>query len=187
MKHICTLALAALVGMQAYAAEKQIIRISTDQTDLVLQVAPNGRLYQSYLGEKLLHESDLDLLGWSVHPASDASVIERGWEVCSTSGNEDFFEPAWGVTHSDGNPSTWLYYVSSSTKQVEGGTQTDILLRDDKYPVDVTLHYIAYPMVPINTSPVFSATGCPSPTIKKGCACMAARLPSLVSTIFFPN
>ena len=145
MKHICTLALAALVGMQAYAAEKQIIRISTDQTDLVLQVAPNGRLYQSYLGEKLLHESDLDLLGWSVHPASDASVIERGWEVCSTSGNEDFFEPAWGVTHSDGNPSTWLYYVSSSTKQVEGGTQTDILLRDDKYPVDVTLHYIAYP------------------------------------------
>jgi hypothetical protein len=24
-------------------------------------------------------------------------------------------------------------------------------------------------------------------TIKKGCACMAARLPSLVSTIFFPN
>ena len=145
MKHICTLALAALVGMQAYAAEKQIIRISTDQTDLVLQVAPNGRLYQSYLGEKLLHESDLDLLEWSVHPASDASVIERGWEVCSTSGNEDFFEPAWGVTHSDGNPSTWLYYVSSSTKQVEGGTQTDILLRDDKYPVDVTLHYIAYP------------------------------------------
>ena len=95
MKHICTLALAALVGMQAYAAEKQIIRISTDQTDLVLQVAPNGRLYQSYLGEKLLHESDLDLLGWSVHPASDASVIERAWEVCSTSGNEDFFEPAW--------------------------------------------------------------------------------------------
>lgn len=145
MKHICTLALAALVGMQAYAAEKQIIRISTDQTDLVLQVAPNGRLYQSYLGEKLLHESDLDLLEWSVHPASDASVIERGWEVCSTSGNEDFFEPAWGVTHSDGNPSTWLYYVSSSTKQVEGGTQTDILLRDNKYPVDVTLHYIAYP------------------------------------------
>ena len=145
MKHICTFALAALMGVQTYAAEKQMIRISTDKTDLILQVAPNGRLYQSYLGEKLLHESDLEQLEWNIHPASDASVIERGWEVCSTSGNEDFFEPAWGMTHSDGNPSTWLYYVSSSTKEVDGGTQTDIILRDDKYPVDVTLHYVAYP------------------------------------------
>ena len=53
MKHICTLALAALVGMQAYAAEKQIIRISTDQTDLVLQVAPNGRLYHGLIGNAI--------------------------------------------------------------------------------------------------------------------------------------
>lgn len=146
MKNICMLAIAAMTGIQSYAvAEKQIIRISTNQTDLVLQVAPNGRLYQTYLGEKLLHETDLEQLEWNIHPASDASVIERGWEVCSTSGNEDFFEPAWGITHSDGNPSTWLYYVSSSTKSVEGGMQTDILLRDDKYPVDVTLHYVTYP------------------------------------------
>ena len=63
----------------------------------------------------------------------------------SGSGNEDFFEPALAVTHADGNPSTWLYYVSSSTHAVDGGTQTDILLRDDKYPLEVTLHYVAYP------------------------------------------
>ena len=30
-------------------------------------------------------------------------------------------------------------------KEVEGGTQTDIVLRDDAYPVEVTLHYVAYP------------------------------------------
>ena len=35
--------------------------------------------------------------------------------------------------------------MSSSTSPVEGGTQTTINLRDDKYPVDVTLHYVAYP------------------------------------------
>ena len=68
-----------------------------------------GRLYQTYLGEKLLHESDLKKLDWQIHPASDASVSPRGWEVCSGSGNEDFFEPALGVTHADGNASTWLY------------------------------------------------------------------------------
>lgn len=40
----------------AHAAEKETIRISTDNTDLVLQVGENGRLYQTYLGEKLLHQ-----------------------------------------------------------------------------------------------------------------------------------
>lgn len=133
-----------LVFQHAEAAEKKIIRISTDQTDLVLQVAENGRLYQTYLGEKLLYEAELENLDWRIHPASDASVSTRGWEVYSGSGNEDFFEPAVGITHADGNSSTWLYYVSSSSKEVDGGTQTDILLRDDKYPVDVTLHYVAY-------------------------------------------
>ena len=145
MKNFFITALGLFWGFQcAEAAEEKIIRISTDNTDLVLQVTENGRLYQTYLGEKLLHESDLKKLDWQIHPASDASVSPRGWEVCSGSGNEDFFEPALGVTHADGNASTWLYYVSSSTKAVEGGTQTDIHLRDDKYPVNVTLHYVAY-------------------------------------------
>lgn len=60
-------------------------------------------------------------------------------------GQRRFFEPAISITHHDGNPSTILYYVSSSDKAVEGGTETTILLRDDQYPVEVTLHYIAYP------------------------------------------
>lgn len=145
MKNILMMALGTLLVFQsAEASEKKMIRISTDKTDLVLQVAENGRLYQTYLGEKLLHEADLGNLDWQVHPASDASVSARGWEVYAGSGSEDFFEPAVGITHADGNASTWLYYVSSSSRKVTGGTQTDILLRDDKYPVDVTLHYVAY-------------------------------------------
>lgn len=147
MRHlIATAALALLATTTTMnAMEKKIIRISTEQTDLVLQVAENGRLYQSYLGEKLLNEADLQELSWDVHAASDGSVTRRGWEVYSGSGNEEYFEPALAVTHNDGNPSTWLYYVSSSSHAVEGGTQTDIVLRDDKYPVEVTLHYVAYP------------------------------------------
>ena len=39
---------------QVKAQEKSVIQISTDNTDLILQVAPNGRLYQAYLGDKLL-------------------------------------------------------------------------------------------------------------------------------------
>lgn len=121
------------------------IRISTDNTDLILKVGDNGRLYQSYLGPKLLVDDDIENLGWSQHAASDGAVTRRGWEAYSASGNEDFFEPAIGVTHSDGNATTYLYYVGSSSKEVNGGTQTDIVLRDDKYPFEVTLHYVAYP------------------------------------------
>ena len=120
------------------------IRISTDQTDLVLQVPENGRLYQVYLGPKLLHEQEFSNFPWFVHAASDGSVSRRGWEVYSGSGNEEYYEPAIGITHADGNPCTYLYYVSHETKAIEGGTETIIRLRDDQYPVDVTLHYLAY-------------------------------------------
>ena len=144
-KTLLATALACISLSEADAAEQRFIRIATDNTDLILQVAPNGRLYQSYFGEKLLHENDVENLLWDIHAGSDGSVSQRGWEVYGGSGNEDYFEPAIAVTHSDGNPSTYLYYVSSSTQQVDGGTQTTINLRDDKYPVDVTLHYVAYP------------------------------------------
>lgn len=98
MRNFFVTALGVLVGFQyAGAAEKKIIRISTDKTDLVLQVAENGRLYQTYLGEKLLHEADLANLDWRVHPASDASVSARGWEVYSGSGNEDFLNQQWAL------------------------------------------------------------------------------------------
>ena len=94
------------------------IRISTDQTDLVLQVPENGRLYQVYLGPKLLHEQEFSNFPWFVHAASDGSVSRRGWEVYSGSGNEEYYEPAIGITHADGNPSTYLYYVSHESKAI---------------------------------------------------------------------
>ena len=73
MKNFFITALGLFWGVQcAEAAEEKIIRISTDNTDLVLQVAENGRLYQTYLGEKLLHESDLKKLDWQIHPASES-------------------------------------------------------------------------------------------------------------------
>lgn len=145
MKKILFAGALTLAALQMNAEESKVIRISTDQTDLILKVGENGRLYQTYLGEKLLHEADVNRFSWDIHAGSDGSISQRGWEVYSGSGNEDYFEPAVAITHNDVNTSTYLYYVSSSTSPVEGGTQTTINLRDDKYPVDVTLHYVAYP------------------------------------------
>lgn len=139
------LSMAAIASANAQSGEQNVIRIATDNTDLVLKVGPNKRVYQTYLGPKLLHESDLQNLSWSQHAGSDGSVSTRGWEVYSTSGNEDFFEPALGITHADGNMTTYLYYVDSSQEEVSGGVHTRINLKDDKYPVNVTLNYVAYP------------------------------------------
>lgn len=145
MKHLLVTLFACASLVYTHAEEKETIRISTDNTDLVLQVGENGRLYQTYLGEKLLHQQDLQNFRWDVHAGADGSVSKRGWEVYAGSGNEDYFEPAIAITHNDGNTSTILYYVSSSSKPVEGGTETVINLRDAQYLVDVTLYYVAYP------------------------------------------
>ena len=123
-------------------AEENTIRISTDETDLVYKKAENGRLYQAYLGPKLLNDSDLENLslgGW------DTSAGKRGWEIYMTSGAEDYFEPALGITHADGNMSTILTYVSSEQKIIDSNaTETIIQLKDEQYPLSVNIHYLAY-------------------------------------------
>lgn len=145
MKQLILSATLLLSALQIEAAEHKVFRIATDQTDLILQVGDNGRLYQTYLGEKLLNDEDVNRFTWYQHSGSDGSISQRGWEVYSGSGNEEFFEPAIAITHNNGKTSSYLYYVSSSTQTVEGGMETIINLRDDKYPIDVTLHYVAYP------------------------------------------
>lgn len=75
------------------AADQKMILISTNETDLILQVAPNGRLYQTYLGNKLVNESEFENLSWNIQAGTDGSVSTRGWEVYPCSGAEDYFEP----------------------------------------------------------------------------------------------
>ncbi|MCS2659324.1 hypothetical protein NXW67_05050 [Bacteroides fragilis] len=135
MKKLLATLLVLTACLHVSAQESKQIRISTERTDLILEVAPNGRLYQAYLGDKLLNDRDL----------SHLSGRSRGWEVYPGSGGEDYFEPAVAITNNDGNPSTILRYVSSEQKTVEGGTETIIRMKDDQYPVDVTLHYVSYP------------------------------------------
>lgn len=140
--------LAALAGLAAQTAAQtpraEPIRIGTDNIDLILKVGDNGRLYQTYLGPRLLRPADAANLDWPVVAGADGSVSRRGWEAYGTSGSEDFFEPALAVTHADGNATTYLYFRGVETTRVDGGTHTRVSLADDKYPLSVTLHYVAY-------------------------------------------
>ena len=126
---ICFLSITCLLN----AADKPVIQIHTDNSSLIFRVADNGRLYQSYLGKKLSHETDI-------------SHLPQGTEAYITHGMEDYFEPAIHILHNDGNPSLLLKYVSHETKVVsQGVNETIITLGDDKYPVTVKLHYVTYP------------------------------------------
>ena len=81
MKKTLLFLLTLLVFAGAQADNKQkVIRIGTEQTDLLLQVGDNGRLYQTYLGPKLVHEADLQNFEWYIHAGSDGSVSHRAVE-----------------------------------------------------------------------------------------------------------
>ena len=145
MKRFCIMISSLLLlSLSAAADELKTIRISTDNTDMILQVNNNGRLYMVYLGDKLLNAADADKLDWRMNTGSDGSVSTRGHEAYMASGGEDFFEPALAVTHADGDKTTYLYYKDSETRAIDGGTETIIHLADKKYPLEVTLHYAAY-------------------------------------------
>ncbi|MDR3142140.1 MAG: alpha-galactosidase [Tannerellaceae bacterium] len=127
--------------LSTLSAQRSFIRISTDETDLVLLVAPNGRLYQGYLGKRLLRETDLDNFSY----LASTGTGDSNWEVYPGSGAEDYFEPALAVTHNDGNMATILTYVSSETKKLNSNvTETVIYLKDRVYPTEVVLYFTAY-------------------------------------------
>ncbi len=145
MRKLITILLLLMASLTAtQAQQKQTIRISTQHTDLVLQVNPAGRLYQVYLGDRLKHDADVDNFSWSTYAGSDASISTRGHEAYAASGGEDYFEPALAITHADGNQTTYLYYKGHTQKATDGGTETIVRLADDKYEDEVTLHYVAY-------------------------------------------
>lgn len=121
-----------LLALASTASADEFIQINTDRIGLVLRAEDGGRLYQSYLGKRLANESDLQNL-------------PKGTEAYLTHGMEDYFEPAIEVRHNDANPSLLLKYVSHTSKSVQPGVdETVITLQDDKYPVTVKLHYVAY-------------------------------------------
>lgn len=123
--------------------QNEFIRISTDETDLIIRIAPkSNRIYQAYLGDKLKNESEFKNLSYSLKGGSEGSVSARGWEVYPASGAEDFFEPAFAIQHNDGNMTSIFRYVSHQVNKIDGNvTETVINLKDDVYPVDVKLYY----------------------------------------------
>lgn len=119
-----------LFTFHAFGQATKPIVIETKNTAIVLTVANNQRLQQSYIGQKL--------------GAADYNEMKGGREVYLTAGMENQFEPAIRVIHADGNPSLELKYVSHKTTGDANVKSTAIVLKDPVYPVEVILHYVSY-------------------------------------------
>lgn len=117
----------------------QTISITTDHTQLVLKVNSQKRLCQTYLGERLSSQTDLSQL--SMPQAGLSSSTIKGLEAYPVMGTEDYYEPTFEIRHADGNPTSVLKYVKHSQQ----GNETSVVLRDELYPVEVTLYYKAFP------------------------------------------
>lgn len=130
MKFINLISALFFFSLSAIAQNQTPIVIETNNTAIVLTVAGNQRLLQSYLGKKL--------------PADDYRQMKGGREVYLTAGMDNQFEPALRIIHSDGNPSLELKYVSHKITGNSISTNTDIILKDPVYPVEVVLHYVSY-------------------------------------------
>lgn len=127
-----------LIVVTHTAVKSETIRIATNETELVLQTAQNGRLFQLYLGPRLSAPDDYNHLTATMKSKSDG----QAWEAYPVSGTETYFEPAFGIRHNDGNMATVLTYVSHDVKKVSGDvTETVITLKDALYPVQVKLFY----------------------------------------------
>jgi alpha-galactosidase len=129
MRHYLLLSFLLITSTLLSQTNKPIV-IETKNAALVLTVANNQRVNQSYFGKRL--------------PATEYNQLKGGREVYLTAGMDNQFEPAIRMVHADGNPSLELKYVSHKTNTVNNITTTDIALKDPVYPVDVILHYAAY-------------------------------------------
>lgn len=122
------------------AATQTTIPILSAHNALVLQTDPAGRLLTTYLGERLADANDYPQTGASYRNAED--ILSSAY---TPAGSTSLAEPAIAVTHTDGNRSLDLRYVSHNTS-AEGGsvTLTTITLKDPVYAVEVTLFYKVY-------------------------------------------
>jgi len=125
------------------AQQMVTIPIETAKNSLVLQTDKDNRLGIVHFGKKLIKSADNAIIAQEFrYNDSNAGIYNSAY---TPSGTWSLVEPAIQITHADGNNSLELKYVSHQTVKIDDNvTQTNILLKDPAYPVEVTLCYKVY-------------------------------------------
>ncbi|GAB3169080.1 alpha-galactosidase [Telluribacter humicola] len=131
------------ISATAVAQQASIIPIETKRYGLALQLGTDKRVGIIHFGTKLKNASEYLHAPAMSRRGDDYSGILNS--VYTPSGSRNLVEPAIRVTHTDGNTSLDLQYVSHNVQKVDNNVSiTSILLRDPAYALDVTLYYKVY-------------------------------------------
>jgi len=123
-------------------AQTVTIPVETQNNALVLQTDGDKTLKMVYFGSKLGNAKEYEHIGKMYRQADDSGVLT---EAYMSSGSQSLAEPAITVTHTDGNKSLNLVYVSHTvTKVDEDVSLLTVNLKDPVYPFEVTLYYKTY-------------------------------------------
>lgn len=140
-----TLILLCAVSLSFFTQAQTIVTIpiETEQNALVLQTDKDNRLGITYFGKKLAKGSENALISKEYRlNDSNAGIYNSAY---TPSGTWSLVEPALQITHADGNTSLELKYQSHETKRIDANvSQTNIVLKDPVYGVEVTLCYKVY-------------------------------------------
>ncbi len=137
----------SLVSAQAirYVESKKIWLLTTEHSSYAMGIAPDGRLEHLYFGGPLWRVEDLpaasdrrDISSFDPHEMLENEEFP-GW------GGTRFYEPAVKITRQNGDRDLVLRYVSHRVQ----GNDLDIVMKDIRDPIEVTLHYRVYPQLGI--------------------------------------
>ncbi len=121
------------VRVQGQEVVKQQIDVVSGDLKLSLMVGSDNRLYQLHFG---------DVSKAVILPKT---LPSREWEFLPPYGNGVITEPAIQATHTDGNTSTELHYVSHKQERQSDDVQlTTISLRDPEYAFFVDIYIKCY-------------------------------------------
>jgi alpha-galactosidase len=121
------------------------IAIPTQNTALVLQAEKDKNLNVVYYGKSLKTADEYTIVASSNKINPDNDNYSNATDAYPASGGANLLEPAITVTHSNGNNSLDLKYVSHTVKQVDNNVKlTTVLLKDLVYQVEVKLFYQSY-------------------------------------------
>ncbi|MGV3589146.1 MAG: alpha-galactosidase [Adhaeribacter sp.] len=151
-KHFCSLqlvkknlllSLLVLFATQAFAQKQTVIPIETRNHALALQVGTDQRVGITYFGKKLKTSAEYQHVPTMYRRGDDYSGILNS--AYTPAGSRNLVEPAIQVTHSDGNTSLDLQYVSHKVQKTDKNVSTtSLVLRDPQHPLEVTLFYKVY-------------------------------------------
>ncbi|WP_207534083.1 alpha-galactosidase [Desertivirga arenae] len=143
IKRLVSVAVLLVAQQSSPLSAQTIIPIQTQNNALVLEAGKNKDLNIIFFGKKLNDINEYPLVSGMYKQTEDYTQLLNS--VYTPSGSRNLVEPALSVTHSDGNNSLDLRYVShKETKIGDDISLLSIVLKDPVYDFQVILYYKSY-------------------------------------------